>query len=239
MNDKRNNSFSQHIESYTSGQMIETGQALSNKKLIAIEGPIGVGKTTLAKKLASSIQAELLLEGASENPFLEKFYQDPKAGALPAQLYFLFQRSRQLKELKQSDMFTPNHVADFLMDKDRLFARVTLDTDELNLYEQVYDNLTIDAPRPDLVIYLQAPTDVLLKRIRQRGIGMETTINNDYLTRLSNAYTDFFHYYQASPLLIVNASEIDLVNNEKDYMQLLERIESTTNGRHYFNPISV
>jgi len=239
MNETRNNSFNQNRESYTSGQMIEAGQALSNKKLIAVEGPIGVGKTTLAKKLAASIQAELLLEGASENPFLEKFYQDPKAGALPAQLYFLFQRSRQLKELKQSDMFTPNHVADFLMDKDRLFARVTLDSDELSLYEQVYDNLTIDAPVPDLVIYLQAPTDVLLKRIRQRGIGMETTINNDYLTQLSNAYTDFFHYYQASPLLIVNASEIDLVNNEKDYLQLLERIELATSGRYYFNPIAI
>jgi deoxyguanosine kinase len=157
---------------------------------------------------------------------------------LPVQLYFLFQRSRQLKELQQSDMFTPNHVADFLMDKDRLFARVTLDSDELSLYEQVFENLTINAPTPDLVIYLQAPTDVLLKRIRKRGLSMESTINNEYLTQLSNAYTDFFHYYQSSPLLIVNASEIDLVNNDKDYLQLLEQIESTTSGRHYFNPVT-
>ncbi|PCI65363.1 MAG: deoxynucleoside kinase [Gammaproteobacteria bacterium] len=220
-------------------QYLNANLSLSNKKLIAVEGPIGVGKTTLARKLAESIQAELLLEGAVDNPFLEKFYQDPKAGALPAQLYFLFQRSRQLKELKQSDMFTPNHVADFLMDKDRLFARVTLDSDELALYEQVYQSLTIDAPTPDLVIYLQAPSDVLLKRIRKRGINMESTINHDYLNQLSSAYTDFFHYYQASPLLIVNASEIDLVNNEKDYLQLLERIESTTSGRHYFNPATI
>lgn len=220
-------------------QYLNTSLSLSNKKLIAVEGPIGVGKTTLARKLAESIQAELLLEGAVDNPFLEKFYQDPKAGALPAQLYFLFQRSRQLKELKQSDMFAPNHVADFLMDKDRLFARITLDSDELALYEQVYENLTIDAPTPDLVIYLQAPTDVLMKRIRKRGISMESTINHDYLNRLSNAYTDFFHYYQTSPLLIVNASEIDLVNNEKDYLQLLERIESTASGRHYFNPATI
>ncbi len=220
-------------------QYLTASHALSNKKLIAIEGPIGVGKTTLARKLSDSIHAELLLEGAVDNPFLEKFYQDPKAGALPAQLYFLFQRSRQLKELKQSDMFTPNHVADFLMDKDRLFARVTLDSDELALYEQVYDNLTIDAPTPDLVIYLQAPTEVLLRRIRKRGINMENTISHDYLNQLSSAYTDFFHYYQASPLLIVNASEIDLVNNEKDYLQLLERIESTTSGRHYFNPATI
>ncbi len=208
----------------------------SNKTFIAVEGPIGVGKTTLAKKLGKSLGAELLLEGAAENPFLEKFYENAKTGALPAQLYFLFQRNRQLQELRQGDMFAPNHVADFLMDKDRLFARVTLDSDELSLYEQVYDNLTIDAPVPDLVIYLQAPADVLLKRIRKRGIAMEYSITDDYLNRLSGAYTDFFHYYNASPLLIVNASGIDLVNNEADYQQLLERIENISGGRHYFNP---
>lgn len=207
-----------------------------NKTFIAVEGPIGVGKTTLAKKLAESFQAELLLEQAQENPFLEKFYQDPKSGALPAQLFFLFQRSRLLKELIQEDMFINCHVADFLMEKDRLFAHVTLDQDELNLYEQVYENLTIDAPTPDLVIYLQAPTDVLLKRIRKRGVKMEFSMSEDYLTKLSGAYTDFFHYYDSSPLLIVNASGIDLVNNEQDYQQLLERIETTTSGRHYFNP---
>ena len=211
----------------------------SNKTFIAIEGPIGVGKTTLAKKLAESFQAELLLEGAADNPFLEKFYQDPKAGALPTQLYFLFQRSRQLQELRQGDMFSPNHVSDFLMDKDRLFARVTLDSDELSLYEQVYENLTIDAPVPDLVIYLQASSDVLLKRIRKRGISMENTINDEYLDKLSAAYTDFFHYYNASPLLIINASAIDLINNEADYQQLLDRIETTNSGRHYFNPTIV
>jgi len=210
--------------------------ARSNKTFIAVEGPIGVGKTTLAKKLAESFKAELLLEGASENPFLEKFYQDAKSGALPAQLYSLFQRTRQLQELRQGDMFAPNHIADFLIDKDRLFARITLDPDELNLYEQVYANLTIDAPIPDLVIYLQAPADILLKRIRNRGVAMEYGITDDYLNRLSSAYTDFFHYYNASPLLIVNASDIDLVNNEQDYQQLLDRIETTNNGRHYFNP---
>lgn len=211
----------------------------NNKTFIAVEGPIGVGKTTLAKKLAKSFNAELLLEGAAENPFLEKFYQNAKTGALPAQLYFLFQRTRQLQELRQGDMFAPNHVADFLMDKDRLFARVNLDADELNLYEQVYDNLTIDAPLPDLVIYLQAPADVLLKRIRKRGVNMEYTITDEYLDRLSSAYTDFFHYYNASPLLIVNASGIDLVNNEQDYQQLLDRIEKIGGGRHYFNPTVV
>ncbi|MDQ7049619.1 MAG: deoxynucleoside kinase [Enterobacterales bacterium] len=214
-------------------------QLSGDKNFIAIEGPIGVGKTTLAKKLAQSFGTELLLEGAVDNPFLSKFYQDPKNGALPAQLYFLFQRVRQLQGLKQGDMFAPKHIADFLMDKDRLFARVTLDSDELNLYEQVYDNLTIDAPTPDLVIYLQAPVGVLLQRIRKRGIGMENNINEDYLNQLSSAYTDFFHYYNASPLLIVNASGIDLVNNQADYQQLVERIQTTNNGRHYFNPAVV
>ncbi|MCF6193517.1 MAG: deoxynucleoside kinase [Kangiellaceae bacterium] len=224
------------IERTDTAKTYNLDKKISNKTFIAVEGPIGVGKTTLASKLAQSFQAELLLEAAAENPFLEKFYQDPKAGALPAQLYFLFQRTRQLQELRQGDMFAPNHIADFLMDKDRLFARVTLDADELNLYEQVYNNLTIDAPVPDLVIYLQAPADILLKRIRKRGISMEYTVTDEYLNKLSSAYTDFFHYYNASPLLIVNASEIDLVNNEQDYQQLLERIETTTNGRHYFNP---
>jgi len=219
-------------------RLISTPQK-SNKSFIAVEGPIGIGKTSLAKKLAESFQAELLLEGAAENPFLEKFYQDPKSGALPVQLYFLFQRSRQLQELRQGDMFSPNHISDFLMDKDRLFARVTLDTDELNLYEKVYENLTIDAPVPDLVIYLQASTEVLLKRIRKRGITMENTINEEYLNKLSSAYTDFFHYYNDSPILIVNASAIDLINNDADYQQLLERIETTNNGRHYFNPTIV
>ncbi|MGX5175022.1 deoxynucleoside kinase [Aliikangiella sp. IMCC44653] len=211
----------------------------SNKSFIAIEGPIGVGKTTLANKLAQSLQGELVLESATENPFLEKFYQDPKAGALPAQLFFLFQRTQQLKELIQTDMFIQHRVADYLMEKDRLFARVTLNQDELNLYEQVYQNLTIDAPKPDLVIYLQAPVDVLLKRIRQRGVNMEFSISQEYLDKLSEAYTDFFHYYDSSPLLIVNASGIDLVNNEQHYNQLLERIENTTSGRHYFNPSAI
>ena len=129
-------------------------------KFIAVEGPIGVGKTTLAKKLSETFNGELLLEAAEENPFLERFYQDPVNGALPTQLFFLFQRVRQLQEIRQGDMFSPTHIADFLMEKDRLFARVTLGDDELRLYEQVYDNLTIDSPRPDLVIYLQAPVNV-------------------------------------------------------------------------------
>ncbi|WP_223670063.1 deoxynucleoside kinase [Kangiella shandongensis] len=203
---------------------------------IAVEGPIGVGKTTLARKLSEVLGSELILEEAEENPFLERFYQDPKSGALPTQLYFLFQRTRQLQDVRQSDMFTPLRVADYLMDKDRLFARSTLDEEELRLYEQVYDNLTIDAPKPDLVIYLQADVSVLADRIKKRGRREEAPIGQEYLQTICDAYTDFFYYYHESPLLIVNASGIDLVENEKDFEMLLEQIHATTSGRNYFNP---
>ncbi len=203
---------------------------------IAVEGPIGVGKTTLARKLAEALDTELILEQAEDNPFLERFYQDPKSGALPTQLYFLFQRVRQLQEVRQSDMFAPVRVADYLIEKDRLFARSTLDADELRLYEQVYDNLTIDSPKPDLTIYLQAPVDVLLNRIRKRGRNIESPITKSYLERICEAYTDFFYYYDESPLLIVNASGLDLVESETDFNMLLEQIARTTRGKNYFNP---
>ncbi len=206
------------------------------QKLIAVEGPIGVGKTSLARKLSEHFQAELLLEHAEENPFLPRFYQDPRSGALPTQLFFLFQRVQQLKELKQSDMFKSTYVSDFLMDKDRLFAQLTLDNDELALYNQVYDNLTIDTPPADLVIYLQAPVDTLMERINKNANAFESTIQKDYLQKICDAYMEFFHYYQGSPLLIVNTTDIDLIANQSDYQQLLERINETHSGRHYFNP---
>jgi deoxyadenosine/deoxycytidine kinase len=205
---------------------------------IVVEGPIGVGKTSLARRLAESFESDLLLEGADENPFLERFYQDPRSGALPAQLFFLLQRARQMQDMRQADMFRPVRVADFLIEKDRLFAELVLDAEELKLYEQVYEHVTIDAPVPDLVIYLQAPEDVLLKRIARRGIRYERRIDAGYLRRLSEAYTRMFHYYEAAPLLIVNAVHIDLVNNDEDYEALLEQIHLTTSGRQYFNPVS-
>ncbi len=209
----------------------------SHHRYIVIEGPIGVGKTSLARRLSESFGSELMLEDASGNPFLERFYDDPKAGALPAQLFFLFQRAQQMQELQQHDMFSPVRIADFLMDKDRMFAELTLDADEMQLYLQVADKLDIQAPVPDLVIYLQAPVDVLRQRIIGRGIKSEQWMDKDYLIRLVDIYSRFFHHYQDAPLLIVNAAEIDPVNKEEDYQLLLNRILSMRSGRHYFNPL--
>jgi deoxyguanosine kinase len=207
-------------------------------RYIAIEGAIGAGKTTLAKRLADTFNYDTLLEKAEENPFLARFYQDRLRNALPTQLFFLFQRAQQIQELKQSDIFQPVRVADFLIDKDPLFAEVTLDADELAIYQQVYNQLTIDAPKPDLVIYLQAPVNTLLRRIKHRGLGIEQNIDNDYLETLNEAYTRFFHFYDQSPLLIVNANEIDWVNNDESYNKLVDYILSIKQGRHYFNPTS-
>jgi len=205
---------------------------------IVVEGPIGVGKTSLAKRLADTFGTELLLEGAKENPFLERFYDDPNSAALPTQLFFLFQRTQQMQALRQGDIFRQVRVADFLIEKDRLFAQMNLDDDELRLYDQVYSQLTLDAPQPDLVIYLQAPVEVLEERIERRGIPYEQQIKLDYLTQVVDAYARLFHYYTASPLLIVNAAEIDPVNNEADYQALLDRVCTIKSGRQYFNPLA-
>ena len=206
-------------------------------RYIAIEGPIGVGKTSLAKRLAHSFNYDTLLENSEDNPFLERFYHNPKQTALATQLFFLFQRAHQIQDLRQNDMFEPIRVADFLMEKDQLFAKQNLDADEYKLYENVYQHLTIDAPQPDLVIYLQAPVDVLLQRIQSRGIPAEQLIDHQYLQNLVDAYTQFFHYYDKSTLLVVNSSEIDLVSHNGDYEQLLDYILTTRKGsRNYFNP---
>ena len=203
---------------------------------IAVEGPIGVGKTTLAKKLATSFNYATLLEDAEDNPFLEKFYRNRKQAALSTQLFFLFQRAQKIQDMRQADIFEPVRVADFLIEKDPLFARVNLEQDEFKLYEKVYQQLTIDAPRPDLVIYLQASTDVLLSRIDGRGLTFEQSIERDYLERLNEVYSEFFLYYDDAPLLIVNASEIDLANSEADYRHLVDYLLDIHSGRHYFNP---
>ena len=203
---------------------------------IAIEGPIGIGKTTLAKRLAETFNHQTLLENTQQNPFLERFYQNQKNAALATQLFFLFQRTQQLQDHRQSDIFCPVQVTDFLIDKDRLFAKLTLDDDEFQLYEKVYQQLTIDAPKPDLVIYLQAPVDVLTSRIRNRGVEFEQNISSEYLQAINAAYSEFFLYYDSAPLLIVNAEELDTVNRPDDYAQLVDYLLNIRSGRHYFNP---
>jgi deoxyguanosine kinase len=203
---------------------------------IAVEGPIGVGKTTLTKRLAETFNYDLLLEKSEENPFLDRFYQNPKQHALSTQLFFLFQRTQQIQELRQNDLFEPVRVADFLIDKDQLFAQQNLEADEYELYLNVYRHLTIDAPVPDLVIYLQAPTDILLERIQKRGIDSEQLIEVDYLENLNQSYTEFFHYFNKTSLLIVNTAEIDLVSNDEDYELLVKHILTRPTGTQYFNP---
>ena len=205
-------------------------------RYIAIEGPIGVGKTSLTKRLAESFNYELLLEKSEENPFLDRFYENSRQHALSAQLFFLFQRAQQIQELRQEDLFEPVRVADFLIDKDNLFALQNLDADEYELYLKVYKHLIIEAPTPDLVIYLQAPTNILLDRIQKRGVKAEQFIELGYLENLNLAYTEFFHYYHKSPLLIVNSAEIDLVSNDGDYQRLVDYILSHPTGTNYFNP---
>jgi deoxyguanosine kinase len=219
----------------------ESSAPVSNNRsvprYIAVEGPIGAGKTSLAKRLAASFNYEILLERSEENPFLERFYHSPRQMALATQLFFLFQRAQQMQELRQNDMFEPVRVADFLMEKDKLFAKQNLDPDEYKLYENVYTHLTIDAPEPDLVIYLQAPVEVLMQRIQLRGIPAEQLIEEQYLVNLINAYTEFFHYYDRSTLLMVNCADMDYVNNDADYEMLLNFITTLPKGsRHYFNP---
>src|SRR6201987_12771 len=205
-------------------------------RFVVVEGPIGVGKTSLARRLSQSLGGQLVLEQADKNPFLERLYKNPRAAAFQTQLFFLFQRARQLEDVRQEDLFGAVRVADYLLEKDRLFARVTLDDAEYALYDQVYAKLDIQPPKPDLVVYLQAPVDVLLERIAKRGIGYEQHIERQYLERLNQAYAKFFHEFEASPLLIVNAAAIDPINNQADYDELLAAIQRMKRGRLYYNP---
>lgn len=207
------------------------------QRYIVIEGPIGVGKTSLARRLAETLSADLILEQAESNPFLERFYRDPVGAALPAQLHFLFQRVQQLAAFRQDDLFSTIRVSDYLLEKDRLFARVTLDEAEFGLYDQIYSRVVIDPPKPDLVIFLQAPVDVLLQRISRRGIKAEQLIERAYLERLNEAYARFFHDYEAAPLLIVNAAAIDPTANDADYEELLGAVRRMKRGKLYFNPL--
>ncbi|MFO1434896.1 MAG: deoxynucleoside kinase [Gammaproteobacteria bacterium] len=202
---------------------------------IVVEGPIGVGKTTLARRLAQSFDSDLILEIPEENPFLPQFYRDPRRHALPTQLSFLFQRAQQMQALRQRDLFQPVIVADFIIDKDPLFARLNLTSDELNLYNLVYQQLAIDAPAPDLVIYLQAPVEVLKERISRRRNDYERSISAEYLQRLIDAYVEFFYHYTQSPLLIVNVADVDLAGGQVEYDELLRIVRGGPVGRQYVN----
>jgi deoxyguanosine kinase len=204
-------------------------------RYIAIEGPIGAGKTSLARRLAEHSGAELLLEQPENNPFLSGFYQDTKRWALATQLFFLFQRVNQLAGLKQLDMFARPTVADFLFDKDPLFARVNLTDDELALYQHIYDHLSPQVAVPDLVICLQAPVETLVARVRRRGAAYERGINEDYLKRLNAAYGRFFHEYNAAPVLVVNSKNLNFVDRPSDFALLLERIMGMRGPREFFN----
>ena len=204
---------------------------------IVIEGPIGVGKSSLAERLANDYDSELILEEVEENPFLEQFYQKPREAALSTQLFFLMHRTRQLQEFRQASIFSQSKIADYLIEKDQLFAQVTLTPKEYELYLQVYEHMIIDAPKPDLVVYLQAPVPTLIDRIRKRGRNYERFIESNYLEQLNEAYAEFFYHYQDAPLLIVNATDIDFINNDRDYEQLKTQILNTNSGRHYFNPL--
>ncbi|MDB4661589.1 deoxynucleoside kinase [Gammaproteobacteria bacterium] len=205
-------------------------------KYIAIEGPIGVGKTTLANKIATTFNYDAFLEQPAENPFLKNFYRNPSQSALATQLFFLFQRMQQIQDLKQRSLFQTVRVADFLIEKDRLFAEVTLSNEEMDLYDKVYDHITLDAPSPDLVIYLQAPIGVLKERITKRGNINEQYLTLEYLEKLNDAYSRFFLDYNNAPLLIINAADINLESNDADYESLITTIMSNPKGKNFINP---
>lgn len=203
---------------------------------IVVEGPIGSGKTTLAKMLADKFPVDYLSEKAEANPFLPKFYQDVQRYALPTQLFFLFQRATQIKDLGQRDLFAKPIVADFFLEKDPLFARLNLNEDEYALYHQIYQHLQLKASKPDLVIYLQTPIDALVERVEERNVSYEQEMPREYLSLLADAYSNFFHHYDASPVLIVNNEKLNILKNAGALDLLLTRIEQIRGQREFFNP---
>jgi deoxyadenosine/deoxycytidine kinase len=208
---------------------------MNRHRYIVVEGPIGAGKTSLARLLAERGGAGLLLEEPQNNPFLAGFYQDPRRWALATQLFFLFQRANQLSGLSQLDLFERRTVADFLLEKDPLFARINLSDDEFALYQRIYSHLAPQATVPDLVIYLQAPVDTLMARVRRRAASYERGISEDYLARLTQAYGRFFHEYDAAPLLIVNSRNLNFVDRPGDFDLLLQRISNMRGAREFFS----
>lgn len=210
---------------------------MENIRYIAIEGPIGVGKSSLVELLARDFNGRTLLEEVDGNPFLPKFYGDIKKFAFQTQLFFLLSRYQQQKEMFQQELFSSTVVSDYLFAKDRIFAYLNLDENELSLYEQVYRLLDTRIPKPDLVIYLQASTEVLLKRIGKRNKDFERGIKEDYLERLVEAYNRYFFYYSDTPLLVVNTTDIDFVNNSEDLAGLVREIRTMKGGSQHYLPI--
>jgi deoxyadenosine/deoxycytidine kinase len=202
---------------------------------LVVEGPIGAGKTSLARRLAARLGADLVLEQPEENPFLARFYQDMARFALPTQLFFLFQRARMLEPLAQPDMFGRPAIGDFLLDKDPLFARLTLSADELALYQKIYDALRPRSPTPDLVVYLQAQPATLVERVRRRAKGYERPVSEEYLALLAESYARFFYHYDAAPLLIVNSDNLNFVEREGDFELLVSRLRAMRGRREFFN----
>ena len=204
-------------------------------RYLVVEGPIGAGKTSLARRLASRLAADLVLEQPEENPFLARFYQDMARFALPTQLFFLFQRARLLEPLAQADMFARPAIGDFLLDKDPLFARLTLSADELALYQKIYEALRPRSPTPDLVVYLQAQPATLIERVRRRAKGYERPVSEEYLALLAESYARFFYHYNGSPVLIVNSDNLNFVEREADFELLVSRLRGMRSRREFFN----
>lgn len=208
---------------------------LERCRYIVIEGPIGAGKTSLARNMATRLNCSLMLEQPETNPFLEKFYRDMPHHNLSTQLFFLMQRMQQLRLMEQENGFSRSVVSDFLFEKDRLFADVTLNEPEHGLYRQIRGHMPVSAPKPDLVIYLQAAPEILIRRIKQRGNTLEYRISEDYLRRLAERYMYFFHEYDEAPVMIVNSEHIDLAHSLADLDMLLARIDQMRSAREYFN----